>query len=210
MRPLLVLFFIISMAAFTAIPKADALNPSVIYEVALDFNHDGTMDKAALVLLGDSKEGFFADKTLYMFDGKQQVDLYVYLGQGAAPIDLSKPPSILEKHFDRFFLGGFITPLTTGDQGSLILSTSSGAAAGYSGDFALTLVYRKQKLLVAGYDYNWETRDNGGACSINYLSGKATVQDGTGEPPKKPLKGKFKLVSLANWSEKKLPEVCFQ
>ena len=82
-----------------------------LYDLALDIDKDGKMDRAVLVLVGDIDEGFYApDKSSYRIDiDRQRADLYIYLGEGTGPVDVTKPPTILETHIDRLFLGGFIS-----------------------------------------------------------------------------------------------------
>ena len=180
-----------------------------IYDVAIDINKDGKMDRAVLVAVDAKIGNFYSDKKESYSPGyEERLDLFIYLGTGYEPVDLTKSPSLVGEHIDRIFEGGFISPLAISNKNSLVFSVSTGGASAFSGDYTLTIVDRSGKLMVAGYDYSFETREDAGGCSLNYLSGKGVVEKGINNEISKPLKGLFKLVTLADWTMAKLPHVC--
>jgi hypothetical protein len=157
----------------------------VLYEVVLDIDNDGKSDRAALVQEPGSKGGG---------------DLYIYLGAGGEKLDLSKKPTFRKDFAEVRFLG-----LESNSKGSLVVTDGCG---GCSNDFEtiLTIVHRGGEFLVAGFTYQWETRDRRGSCDINFLSGRGVASDGVGG--EKPIKGKFRPIKLADWSDDKRPKPC--
>jgi hypothetical protein len=163
----------------------DSSPPKPPYEVRLDFDNDGKMDRA--VLVEDPTTG--------------TADLSIYLAAGGDPLEPSGKPAILKKsltadHILRFESNG---------KGSLIVMSGCG---GCSNDYAttLTIVYRHGAFLVGGVTYDWDTRNGTGNCDIDFLTGKAVMSRGRGKG--KPISGKFAPVKLADWSEDKRPKAC--
>ena len=84
---------VFALAAISAPARAET---KALFEIALDIDHDGRMDRA--VLVGVEGTGFYApEKNWFMIGAAERVDLYVYLGAGDAPLDLSRKPSFLKK-----------------------------------------------------------------------------------------------------------------
>jgi hypothetical protein len=151
-----------------------------VYDIAIDLDNDGKLDRVAVVQHQDSAGS----------------DLYVYLGQGDEKLDLTRKPDLFKKDIatER------VADLEPGGEGSLLLTYGCG---GCSNDYetTLTIVYRGGKFLVAGFTQDWDTRDGIGSCDINFLTGQAVASRGledrsTAERKFKPVK-----LTLADWSE---------
>ena len=160
--------------------------PKTLFEVALDIDRDGKMDRALLV--EGSEPG--------------SLDLYLYLAAGDEKPDLSKTPDLLSKDI----AGGF-GGLEAKDNGSLLVTYGCGGCSN-SNDFTLTIVYRNSEYLIAGFTLDWDTRQGAGSCDINYLTGKGVVSEGIDETNPKPLKGKFTPIKLADWTHEMGSEAC--
>ena len=207
------IFLAVSLVATSAsyqVARAEtALKHEALYDLTLDIDQDGKMDRAALVLVGPGKSGFYgADKQIYSLGEQERVDLYVYLGAGDVALDISKPPSVLKENIIDAGRTPWIASLASNGKGSLQIQSYDGPGSSNQYEETITIVDRKGKFLFAGYREDWDTRSSLGNCDFNLLSGKATQQDGLDDAPKKPLKGKFKPVALADWSEKTRPKAC--
>jgi hypothetical protein len=174
------------MAAIPACALAENSLPlQSPYEVTLDIDHDGKMDRAVLAEDPASGNG----------------DLSIYLAAGAAKPDYSRPPAILKKRLTT----ARILRFESSGKGSLIVMSGCG---GCSNDYAttLTIVYRGGEFLIGGVAYDWDTRSGMGHCDVNFLTGKGVTSRG---PTKgKPFKAKITPVKLADWSPEKQPKAC--
>jgi hypothetical protein len=165
------------------------------FEVALDMDNDGRMDRA--VIAQDPDSG--------------QADLSIYLAAGEGKLDPSRKPSFVKMALteDR------ILALESKGKGSLVVTSCFGCGANKSWDETLTIVWRGGKFLVAGYSRDWDwnvQKADGtvettlGGCDINFLTGKGTVSKDL--EPGKPTNGKFKPVPLKDWSYENRPKAC--
>lgn len=189
--PLAALYF---AAIFATVPNGaiaeQAASTGERYEAVLDIDHDGRMDRAVLLR---HPRGAAAD-------------LLIYLGAGSEALDLSRKPDIRKDDLAR----GHVMQLGTNDKGSLTVQYGCG---GCSNDYetTLTIVHRVGDFIVAGFSYNWETRDNGtGSCDINFLTGKGVRSQGLAKA--KSIMARFTPVRLADWSVDKQPllaKACF-
>lgn len=198
-------------ASYQVARAETALKHEALFDLALDIDKDGKMDHAVLVLVGPGQNGFYGtDNDIYSLGENEHVDLYIYLGAGDAALDISKPPSVLKEYIIDAARTPWVNKLTSNGKGSLQIQSSYGAGASNDYDDTITIVDRDGKFLVAGYREDWDTRNSIGSCDFNLLSGQATKQLGldANGAPKKPLKGKFKPVALADWSEKTRPKAC--
>ena len=171
--------------AFVSLFSVAISAPMLISDVTLDLNSDGKLDHDALVVQDDSGPA----------------DLYIYLGAGDAPLDISKPPTLIK------------TELSDNNVHALAVSgkhafTLQNGCGGCSNDYetTLTIVDRDGTFLVAGYTLDWDRRNSQGSCDINFLTGKGTLAHGLGKG--RPIKGKFKPHKLADWTDDDSPKIC--
>ncbi len=157
--------------------------PVVVSDITLDLNSDGIMDRVALV------------------ENKGAADLYIYLGAGAAPLDVSKRPSFIKKELPY----NNKNALTVSGKNAFTLQNGCGGCSN-DNETTLTIVDRHGTFLVAGYTLDWDTRTSQGTCDINYLTGKGTLSHTMGKA--KPIKAKFKAIKLADWTDESAPPIC--
>ncbi len=176
----------IALALVAALAQAQSTPMPVPTEVALDIDHDGTMDRAVFV-----DDGATASS-----------DLTIYLGVGSGKLDPARKPAIVKKAV----LRGLRLRFEATAKGSLIVKAGCG---GCSNDYAttLTIVYRHGTFWVGGVTYDWETRSAMGSCDIDFLSGKGRRSDGL-NGKFKPVSGRFVPIKLADWTEDKRPKAC--
>jgi hypothetical protein len=163
-------------------------SPDAPHEITLDIDHDGKLDRAALVRVPESADA----------------DLYIYLGAGAEKLDLSRTPSILKNRLAH----GHVLELTSNAKGSLIVKYGCGGCSN-DDETSLTIVHRGGEFLVAGFANAWEWRDRGsGGCDINLLTGRGVFYRGL-NGKKKPIKATFTPIKLSDWSVEKMPKACW-
>jgi hypothetical protein len=169
--------------AVVSLGSAAISAPMVISDVTLDVNSDGKLDRIALV-----ENGGLAD-------------LYIFLGAGDAPLDISKSPTFIKKELSY----NNIHALAVSGKHAFTIQNGCG---GCSNDYetTLTIVDRGGTFLVAGYTLNWDTRNGQGSCDINFLTGKGTLARDLGEG--KHVKGQFKPIKLADWTDEYAPKIC--
>lgn len=158
-----------------------------LHEIVLDIDRDGRMDRAVLV----------------RHPSGGATDLLIYLRTGSEALDLSRKPDIRKDDLAH----GHVMQLGANSKGSLTVQYGCG---GCSNDYetTLTIVHRGGDFFVAGFSYNWETRDNGnGSCDINFLTGKGVRLRDLAKA--RPIRARFKPVRLAEWSADKEPKICF-
>ena len=154
-------------------------------DITLDIDRDGNPDRALLI---DAEGG--------------TADLYIYLGAGDGLLDPSRKPDILKKSLTASLVHTF----EANTKGSLVIMYGCGGCANTTAT-TLTIVHRDGAFRVGGYNYGWDTRDFGtGTCDINFLTGKGTLSKDGGKT--KPIRGAFKPVALADWSEEKHVKGC--
>ena len=170
----------------TAAPAENKPSIEPLYEITLDMDNDGRMDRAAIVQNPDGG----------------QADLYIYLDAGDEKLDLSRKPAYLKDGLTTERIQG----LEAKGKGSLVVTFGCG---GCSNDYetTLTIVDRGGKFLVAGVTYDWDTREGMGSCDINFLTGRGVVSRGL-NGKSKPIKGKFRPVRLADWSDEIVSKAC--
>ncbi|MDX8467037.1 hypothetical protein RFM26_15190 [Mesorhizobium sp. VK23B] len=182
------------IATLAAMPAPALAGDKPAFELALDIDQDGAMDRA-----------------MVMQDDGGPADLYIYLATGEERPDPARRPDFVRKALteDR------ILDLEAKGKGSLAITSCFGCGASKSTEDTLTVVYRNGTFLVGGYSRNWDwniQKSDGtvettiGDCDINYLTGKATAS--TDLEGGKPVKGKFKPVLLKDWSYEKRPKIC--
>jgi hypothetical protein len=158
-------------------------------EAVLDIDRDGRPDRALLV----------------RHPRGSAADLLIYLGAGSETLDPSRKPNIRKDDLAH----GHVMQLENNSKGSLVVRYGCG---GCSNDFEtmLTIVYRGGDFLVAGFSYSWETREGVGSWDINFLTGRGVRSQGLTKA--KPIKARFTLAKLADWSADRQPflaKACF-
>jgi hypothetical protein len=182
--------FLLGMAALLAAPRLavaeDTASGDAPYEVTLDMDNDGKLDR--VVIVRDAAHGL--------------ADLSIYLNAGDRRLDPSLKPTFIKKALT---VDGVLW-VESKPQGALALTYGCG---GCSNDYetTLTIAYRGGEFLVTGYTYGWETRESAGTCDINFLTGKGTMSEGI-DGEGKPIDGTFRLVRLADWTDGNLPKAC--
>ncbi|CAN7399758.1 hypothetical protein [Mesorhizobium sp. LjNodule214] len=165
------------------------------FEVALDIDSDGRMDRA--VIAQDADNG--------------QAELSIFLAAGEGKLDPSRQPDFIKKALteDR------ILALESKGKGSLVITSCFGCGANKSWEATLTIVYRQGKFLVAGYsrDWDWNVQKSDGTvettlggCDINFLTGKGIASQDLDDG--KPVEGTFAPIDLADWSDASRPKPC--
>ncbi|MGH6641977.1 MAG: hypothetical protein ACRED3_04695 [Bradyrhizobium sp.] len=167
----------------------EAASPGDRHEAMLDIDRDGRMDRAVLVR---HPRGAAAD-------------LLIYLGAGSEALDLSRKPDIRKDDLAH----GHVMRLETNSKGSLVIHYGCG---GCSNDYEtkLTIVFRGGDFFVAGFSYNWETREGVGSCDVNFLTGKGIQSRGLTKATA--IRSKFIAVKLVDWSVDNQPllaKACF-
>jgi hypothetical protein len=159
----------------------------VLYDIALDLDHDGKLDRAAVV---QDPASIYAA-------------LYIYLGAGAGPLDLTRQPSFLKKDLTTEPVIG----LAGNGKGTLIVKYGRVGLGSNQYEMRLTIARRGGEFWVAGFSASWDMRDGSlGSCDIDFLTGKGVAARGHGR--NKPIKAKLRPVKLADWSQDKQPKAC--
>ena len=181
------------LVALVAVPAPAFAESVPAFELKLDIDQDGKMDRAVA-----------------MQEPGGPADLYIYLAVGEEKLDPLRRPDFVRKGLteDR------VIDLESKGKGSLAVTSCFGCGASKSTEDTLTIVYRQGQFLVGGYsrswDWNQQTSDGVettvGGCDINYLTGKGTVSKDLKDG--KPIKGKFRPVPLKDWSSDKRPKAC--
>ena len=196
-------FFVVMLCGALASPaRADS---KVLFEITLDIDHDGRMDRA--VLAGAEGTGSYGpDKNWFMFGADERVALYIYLGAGDAALDLARRPSFLKQGIVRGERQNQIFPLQARN-GSLIIKTAYNLYSNWAQE-TLTIVHRKGVFLVAGFSCGTDMKSGEqDRCDINFLTGKGVVQKGVDGKTRR-LKQRFKPVKLSAWSTQSIPKAC--
>ena len=170
----------------TGIRAEGAASSADRLEAVLDIDRDGRLDRAVLV----------------RHPSGPAADLLIFLGAGSEALDPSRRPDIRKDNL----ANGHAMQLEINGKGSLRIHYGCG---GCSNDYetTLTIVYRRGDFFVAGFSYNWETREGVGSCDVNFLTGKGVRSRELAKA--RPIKAKFALVRLAEWSGDKEPKACF-
>ncbi len=179
------------MATFVFVPACacaqDKPGPKMLYNIALDIDHDGKLDRAAVVQ--DPADIYAA--------------LYIYLGGGAGPLDLSHRPTFLKKELTT----DPVLALEGNGKGSLIVKYGRVGLGSNQYEMALTVTHRSDEFWVVGFAKTWEMRVGGiGSCDINFLTGKGVATHSNAKP--RPIKEKFAAIKLSDWSDAKQPKAC--
>ncbi|CAA6802931.1 MAG: Unknown protein [uncultured Thiotrichaceae bacterium] len=151
-----------------------------------DFNDDGALDKAVLVR------------------GNEDVDLYIYLSDDSGEMKLVVYNSGIVWSGIMY---GTVPSLTQHPKTKSIILEAGNQAIGRGRWIQkLTISYRDDEFVVSGFTHeSYDTLDpeNSHSCDYNLLTGKAVVD-------KKPAKLIKKHITLEDWDQALLPEVCIQ
>lgn len=190
----------------SAAPKRDLL-----YDVTLDMDADGKLDRAALVLVGPGRDTTWdLSRGHYPLAEGETVDLAIYLGAGDAPLDLAKAPSILKSNMlDREY-AGWVQSLGVVNTRSLKMGWNYQPGSSHDLDEEITIAWRRGRFLVVGVDVFWENPNGIGNCQLNLSTGQGSRADGEFPAPKPTFKAKVKPVPLEKWSTKTWPTQCDQ
>jgi hypothetical protein len=181
----------------------------VLYEIPLEMNRNAEMDRAMLVIVGNTitiEEGKPLDT--YPLEDGQRADLLIFLDVGDDALNITDTPTIRKEFIAlRDGLNFIMVPEATA-KGSLNIITSNGFGNTFNTTETLTIVWRDGAFRIGGWalDTHNSREDASSHCSINYLSGKAVKRENEGKPT--PIKGRFKPVLLADWDVANTPDVC--
>jgi hypothetical protein len=207
--PILIWLCIVTLllcpSAFAA-EKRDTL-----FEVSLDMDADGKLDRAVLVLMGPGRDlTWDLSRGHYPLTEGDTVDLAIYLSAGGALVDLAKPPTILKRNIlDREY-AGWVQSLDVVNLHSLKVGWNYQPGSSHDLEESITIAWRKGQFLVVGLDTFWENPNGIGNCQINLSTGEGNRAAGEHPAPKPTFKAKVKPVPLQNWSEKTRPKQCDQ
>ena len=128
----------------------------VVSVVSADWNGDGDFDRAVLVEADES----------------DMTDLLIFLSTASGTMRLVEYKSNIAW---RGAMWGTQPSLGTNEQGSLVVSAANEAIGRNRWHQKLTLIYRRDRFIVAGYsysDYDTLKPDTGMLCDINFLAGR--------------------------------------
>ena len=175
--------------------QAEDAPPPVLSAITFDLNGDGTPDRAELL---QGAEPTLADLAITLVPrggiGQER-------SSAGDATGLPRQQSILKKGLAE----GHVFSLERSANGSLVVHAGCG---GCSNDYetTLTIIHRGDRFTVAGFAFDWDTRESRGACDINLLTGRAVVSNGEAKP--KPLRSHFVPIALADWSDERLTALC--
>lgn len=211
----------LAMAALPALAEDKAKRREALYEIALDIDRDGRMDRALLVLVGPGRTDFnplTAER--YGLSEDESIDLYIYLAAGDEKLDLARKPAFLKAELIDPEQTPWVQPLESTAKGSLVVTSVYGWGARQSWGESITIVHRDGEFLVAGYGKGWEWstevhKPNGewdvetaiGGCDINFLTGKSIMTNGLDDKGRR-IKGTFKPLRLLDWPAWNRPKAC--
>lgn len=194
---------------FVACPAVAASRREVLFEATLDMDADGTLDRAVLVLVGPGRDlTWDLSRGHYPLTIGETVDLAIYLGAGDAPVNLAKPPTILQQNITFREYAGWVQSLEVVNKHSLKVGWNYQPGSTNDLDERLTIAWRKGQFLVVGLDIYWENHGLNGNCQLNLSTGDGSRANGEFPAPKPTFRAKVKPVPLETWSEKTWPAQC--
>jgi hypothetical protein len=158
----------------------------VLSVVTADWNGDGAFDRA-LLLTSETEP--------------DQADLLVYLSESSQAMRLA----VSKKNIAwRGTMWGTQPALAITGRGSLVITSGNQAIGRNRWTQKLTVAYRDNAFIVAGYTYT--ERDtlapgSHSSCDINFLTGR-------GVKNKKPFSIPARAIALTDWSEAFIPQEC--
>ena len=182
-----------------------------LFEATLDMDADGTLDRAVLILVGPGRDTTWdLSRGHYPLTTDDTVDLAIYLGAGDAPLDITKPPTILKQNIADRDYAAWLQSLDVVNTRSLKVGWNEQPGSSHDLEERLTIAWRKGKFLVVGIDTFWENPNGIGNCQLNLSTGDGSRSEGEFPAPKPTFKAKVKPVPLEKWSAKTWPKQCDQ
>jgi hypothetical protein len=208
MRPLCVAICVFMSAAS---PAGADVKSELLFDITLDLDADGKLDRAALLLVGPGRDtAWDLLRGHYPLSDAETVDLAIYLGAGDALFDIDKPPTILKQGIVDRERTRWVQELEVANTGSLKVTSNYQPGATNDLQETLTIAWRKGQFLVVGYDLYWENPNGIGNCQLNLSTGQGIRAAGEFPGPKPNFRAKVKPVPLAKWGEKTRPTQCDQ
>ena len=199
----------VCLSCFVTTAWAADTQREALYDIVGDFDHDGTPDRAVLIVEGPGMTPDDSDlaKDRYWLQDDEQLDLAIYLGAGNVPLDITKPPSFekdnINDHSRNF---DWAVPLEVNKAGALKVTTSEGWGSSHENDETLTIQVNKSVPLLIGYDLVWELPGaDSASCSIDLQKGNAIKDDGT---TKKKFKVKAVNFAFKDWKQPLWDKIC--
>ena len=177
-----------SLALASAFARAETMPlADTPYQYSLDMDHDGKLDRAWVT--HDPRDIYAA--------------LYLSLGYGTGPLDLTRKPTFVKKDLTTDPIMG----LAGNGKGALIVHYGRVGLGSNQYETKLTIVCRRGQFWVAGISASWDLRDGSvGSCDIDFLSGKGFAARGNGKNRR--VKAAFRPIKFADWSEDRRPKAC--
>jgi hypothetical protein len=203
-------FILLSLVCAETSALAEAKR-ELLFEVKLDMNADGVMDQAVLILAGPGRDKTWdLSRGNYPLTTDDTVDLAIYLGQGDAPLDITKPPTLLKSNIADREYAGWLQSLEVVNKSSLKVGWNYQPGSTNDLQEQLTIAWRKGVFLVVGIDTYWENKGENGNCQLNLSTGQGSRAQGEFPAAKPNFKAKVKPVRLDKWSAKTWPTQCDQ
>ena len=154
------------------------------------------------VVTGDWNKDKNIDAAVLMKNKDDLVEIYIFLGSQKKPLRLAA----YKKDIAWIgAMGGTLPHLKTKkENGSLLIHSENDSVGRNRWQLSLTVVYRSQTFIIAGYTYSsYDTLilDNISHCDVNLLTGKGISND-------KGFKIKAQKIKLKDWTEDYVPDEC--
>jgi hypothetical protein len=185
-KTFLTVLVVLMSTHFPAYAKDKCISPkNILSVVTTDWNDDGSFDKA---VLAESDE--------------DETELFIYLSDSST--DEMKLLVHKQNIAWRGGLWGTQPSLEVNERGSLMVISGNQAIGRNRWTQTLTITYRKNTFMVAGYTYTAnDTLDLNYNldCDVNLLNGKG-IKNG------KPFKSSARAVAVIDWSDASIPKEC--
>lgn len=166
--------------AASSAQDADQISTDQIFSVTTgDWNKDGAQD--AVIMIETEAQEF--DVLFYLTDEELRLKLH------------DRVPSMV---WGSSIMFGQEPSVSTRENGSLLVTSQNSGIGRNRWEQVLTVVYRENRFIVAGFTYNYYDTldpDAGGACDLNLLTGKGVVDD-------EPVGFDHKPVSILDFPDK--------
>lgn len=149
------------LAASSAQDAAQISTDQIFSVTTGDWNKDEAQD--AVIMIETPDQEF--DVLFYLTDDKYRLKLH------------DRVPSMVWGGTTMFGQEPFVS---TRENGSLLITSQNSSIGRNRWEQGLTVVYRENRFIVAGFTYNYYDTldpDAGGSCDLNLLTGQGTVDD---------------------------------